>query len=108
MELYDFMLLGLVSCAVSAVVSIIAAMVSHVIRNRDFYQLRREFESLDMSVKGYAGRNSRQEKAERQASAMAEAAALLQAGKKPDEIMKALLPKYPDIALDLAKKHIGL
>lgn len=44
------------------------------------------------------------EKEERMSMAIAEAAALLKAGQQPPDVMKALLPKYPDVAMQLVKK----
>ena len=53
------------------------------------------------------GIEAKVEKTERMNAALVEAAQLLQDGKKPEEIVKLLLPKYPDVALDLVKKLSG-
>lgn len=61
------------------------------------------FKSVEKNVKAVE-QNSRLE------DAIAEAAAMYATGKKPDEILKALAPKYPDVAINLFKqfkeKHI--
>jgi len=48
--------------------------------------------------------NVRAEKAERINAALIEAANMFQEGKPVGDIAKELLPKYPDVALDLVKK----
>lgn len=53
------------------------------------------------------GVDARVEKAARMNAAVIEAAQMLQEGKKPEEILKALIPKYPDVAMDLVKKFTG-
>lgn len=44
------------------------------------------------------------QKAERMSQAVAEAAALMQSGKKPEEALKEIAAKYPDVALDVIQK----
>lgn len=63
--------------------------------------------SLIRAQSSQRGVDARVEKAERMNAAVVEAAQLLQEGKKPDEILKALVPKYPDVAMDLVKKFTG-
>lgn len=112
MEISDLVLLGCMCAFVSAIFSAIFALALHYVRNRDLEaQLRvltSRIESVDMSVRGYAGRNSRTERTERLEAAVGEAALMLKDGKPPEEIMKALAPKYGDLIMPLLRKQIGI
>ena len=57
-----------------------------------------------MSEKGTRAVQAKQEYEDRMTAALVEAAALHKAGKKPQEIMAELLPRYPDVAMRLVKK----
>ena len=57
-----------------------------------------------MQDKSRKGVEARQEYEDRMTAALVEAAAMHKAGKKPQEIMAELLPKYPDVAMRLVKK----
>jgi hypothetical protein len=103
-EMMDLLVLGIVTSIISILIGIICGMVSHVIRNKDLGMLIAKVDHIEMTRLSEKGANVRNEKRERTNMAMAEAAALYQSGKKPEEIMKELLPKYPDIALELVKK----
>ena len=66
--------------------------------------LERRIRSLELAYLAGRANNVRVEKSERMGAAMAEAALLIKEGKKPEELPALLLPKYPDIAMDLIKK----
>lgn len=68
------------------------------------WQVQRAAFSHYMREKGARGNQKVKESSERLMSAIAEAAALYQSGKSPTEIGKELLPKYPDVAAQLAQK----
>lgn len=82
----------------------LAQLVKSTLDGYKLAQLDRRTERLENTLKSGAGVQARNDKAERMGEAVAEAALLLKEGKKPEEIAKLLLPKYPDIALDLVKK----
>lgn len=68
-------------------------------------QLEYKLEQLHLRTISGAGVASRQEKAERMSAAMAEAIAGMQKeGANATEVLKAIALKYPDVALDVAKK----
>lgn len=102
----DLVLVGVVSCIVSAFFCMLFAFALHTFRMRDVNLLYARVESLEMALRGEKGRSARAEKAERQSAAMAEAAAMLQTGQQPQDILKTLIAKYPDVAADMAKKAI--
>jgi hypothetical protein len=57
---------------------------------------------------GDRGRKKQAEQSERMDAAMMEIAVAIKAGKPPMDAIKELIPKYPDIALRLAKKGMKL
>jgi len=69
--------------------------------------VQRTATSIYMREKGARGNEKRAENTERLSAAVVEAAALYKSGKTPVEIAKELLPKYPDVALQLGKKLAG-
>lgn len=107
-DVNDLVLLGLVSCAVSAIVCIIAAIIVFNLRSRDVEGLYAKVESIDMAQRGATGRNVRAEKAERMNSAMFEAMTMYKEGKPIQDILKEVGGKYPDVAIALASKFGGL
>ena len=60
--------------------------------------------SLENGIRGAKGVSARVEKEGRMALAIAEGAELMKNGSTPVEVLAALGPKYPDVALDLVKK----
>ena len=60
--------------------------------------------SLENGIRGAKGVSARNEKEGRMALAIAEGAELMKNGSTPVEVLAALGPKYPDVALDLFKK----
>jgi hypothetical protein len=77
------------------------AMVGGVI---GAWLFRRQLEARISSLEARRGREGLTAANDRLESAITEAAALYQSGTKPEEILKTLLPKYPDVALKLGKK----
>lgn len=77
---------------------------SFVFQMLNGWSIQMQIASLRNSIKGSASVAVRQDKAERINGALIEAAALLKAGKSPIEIGKEILPRYPDVALDLFKE----
>lgn len=65
---------------------------------------RRQLEARVSSLEARRGREGLTAANDRLESAITEAASMFQGGAKPEEILKALLPKYPDVALKLGKK----
>jgi len=53
------------------------------------------------------GRVAKAEYSDRMSGAIADALILFKEGKKPVDILKELLPKYPDVAVQLGKKLGG-
>ena len=102
----------LTTALLSATFSLIFAMLLHYLRSRDFERrikgvetdvdaINADLDSLDMALRGKKGREVRAEKDARKSEAMAEAFALMQQGKKPEEIIAMLAPKYLDVGLEL-------
>lgn len=60
--------------------------------------------SLENSIRGNKGVAVRAAKEERLSAAVAEGAAMMKQGQKPLDVVKALAPKYPDVAMDFLKK----
>lgn len=79
----------------------VGGFVAELIRGRSVLS---RLESMENSVKGSAGRAVSMAKQERMQGAMLEAMQAFKEGKKPEEIMKEIGLKYPDVALDLGKK----
>jgi len=73
-------------------------------RFEDLQEMVRELKSAGMGVKSAMGVSAKQQNQEELEAAMGEAVLMLKEGKKPDEILKTLLPKYPQVALRLAKR----
>jgi len=110
MELNDLIVLGVLTTVISAFVCVLAALITHTIRNRDVNDIYRKMESLEMLIRGNLGNQARAAKAERMEAAMLEAGQIMQnvdIVDKKAELIK-LAGKYPDIAMQLAKKYIGL
>lgn len=110
LEFMDLLLLGLSSTVISAIVCVVCAVVMQTIRNRDVEDLYRKMESLEMTVRGAAGRESRADRTAKLEAAMLEAAQIMQDPKIEDKkgAIIALAAKYPDVALHLGKKYMGL
>lgn len=68
------------------------------------WQVERAAYAKYMREKGSRGNQKQQEISDRMGAAVAEAALMVKEGAKPLDIAKTLLPKYPDVALQLAKK----
>jgi len=66
--------------------------------------LEDDVDRLDMTLRSAKGVQARQDKAERMEMMMAEAIQMQKDGKQPKEILAALVPKYPDVAVSLGKK----
>lgn len=66
--------------------------------------VQRTATSMYMREKGAKGNEKRAENSEQLQAAVLEATALFKAGTPPVEILKTLVPKYPGVALQLAKK----
>lgn len=67
-----------------------------------------EIMSLRNTLKGREGVEVKADKAKRQQQAMLEFAMAMKEGKPMAEVMQELAGKYPDIAMDLAKKGLKL
>ena len=63
----------------------------------------RRLTSLENSIKGRSGQFKNQEQTQRLMEALAEASELHKQGKKPEEILKELAPRYLDLAPLLLK-----
>lgn len=106
----------LTTALLSATFSLIFAMLLHYLRSRDFERrikgvetdvdaINADLDSLDMALRGKKGREVRAEKEERKQEAMSEAMTLFAQGKKPEEILAILGPKYLDVGLELLLKN---
>jgi len=103
-ELNDLLILGILSTIISVIIAGIVVWASFQIRNRDVNEAYRRIDSLEQSVRGQISGNRKAEKSERMNQAMGEAALMLKEGKPPQEIFKELVGKYPDVAMEMAKK----
>ena len=104
LDIIDILLLGVVSSLVAVATSVVAALVSHQLRNKDVDALYGRIESLDMAIRGAQGRINRGAANEEMEQAIGEALAGLQSGQPPAEVIKAVVAKHPTTALALAKK----
>lgn len=108
LEIAEILLLTAVVLLLTAIFSAVFAVLVRTLLDQKketrLSILEDEVERLIKTFAGTRGQQVRQEKNERIQAAMMEAAALFQAGKKPEEIAKELLPKYPDITMDLFLK----
>lgn len=110
MELTDLVILGMLTTIISAFVCVIAAFVTHSIRNRDVNALYSKIESLEMMIRGNIGNQTRAAKAERMEAAMLEAGQIMQDPNITDKkaALIQLAGKYPDVALSIGKKYLNL
>jgi hypothetical protein len=69
-----------------------------------YHNLDSRLLSLENTIRGNKGVAVKAGKEQRMAAAIAEGAAMLQQGHKPADILKALAPRYPDVAMDMVKK----
>lgn len=104
LEFNDILLLTVINCIISALFCIIAAILLHYFRNRDVEALYVKVESLDMNMRGVAGRASRTTNNERTEEALGKIAVLVQSGKSPQDAIKEVAMAYPDVALQIGKK----
>lgn len=104
------------SCLVSLISSLFFTILVHVLRTNDLTRrikalesdvdaINSDLDSLDRSLRGRYGRSVRSEKEERKQVAMSEAMTLFAQGKKPEEILAILGPKYLDVGLELLLKN---
>lgn len=104
------------SCLVSLISSLFFTIIVHVLRTNDTNRrikalesdvdaINSDLDSLDRSLRGRYGRSVRSEKEERKQEAMSEAMTLFAQGKKPEEILAILGPKYLDVGLELLLKN---
>ena len=104
------------SCLVSLLSSLFFTIIVHVLRTNDTNRrikalesdvdaINSDLDSLDRSLRGRYGRSVRSEKEERKQEAMSEAMTLFAQGKKPEEILAILGPKYLDVGLELLLKN---
>lgn len=104
------------SCLVSLISSLFFTILVHVLRTNDLTRrikalesdvdaINSDLDSLDRSLRGRYGRSVRSEKEERKQEAMSEAMTLFAQGKKPEEILATLGPKYLDVGLELLLKN---
>lgn len=71
--------------------------------------LDEQCKNLQNTLNGREGLNARKDKAERMQGMMLEFANAMQApDAKPQEIIKLIATKYPDIAMDLVKKGMKM
>jgi len=106
LELMDLVILGIISCIVSAVMSLVAGLGLHYLRNRDVTRLYGRVESLEKANYGATGRAKREENNEEMEAALGEAAAIM-ANPEVKDKQAALIQlglKHPTIALKLAKQ----
>jgi hypothetical protein len=69
-------------------------------------ELEKELKSAKNTIYGMKGREKQTEMNERMEEAISEAIIMYQSGKEPEEILKTIGAKYPDVAGKLLKKHI--
>jgi len=109
MELYDLVLLGLLSTFVSAIISIISVVIAFSFRSRDVNDLYRKVESLEMSIRGQLSGNARAEAKAQEEAFMVQAAAILKGEGSMQEKIQKVIATDPGMAMKLAKKlGIGL
>jgi len=117
MELIDFgIIIGIngVLCAIfSGLFTVLYRYFFELRRDARLTDLEQEIDSIletieSIRMKGYSskGVEARREKEERWQSLAVEAITAFKAGKPPEEILKEVGPKYPDLALELAKKGL--
>jgi len=106
MEPNDWMVLLGIIAIFSGFFSVLVGLALMYFRDFRIARLEKAVDSIYHTQASALGVAKRNEKAERQSMAMAEAAALLQSGSDPKEILKTLVAKYPDVAADMAKKVI--
>jgi len=82
----------------------LAQLVKSTLDAYKLAQLERRVERLENTLKSANAVGTREARADRMGAAIAEAATMFGQGKKPDEILKELVPKYPDVGLELIKK----
>jgi len=110
LELIDLVVLGIVSCLCAATVSIVAALVSHNMRNKDVANLYARVDSLEMAARGALGRANRDINKAEMEEALAQAAAVManpEIKDKQAELLKIGL-SHPNVALNLIKKGFKL
>lgn len=110
LEMNDLLLLGLFNVVISAVICVLMAIIIMQLRDRRLNMLEEEIYSLTQKVSGSIGNAAKAEKAERMQMAMLEAGKIMQDPAITDKkaAIMQLAGKYPDVALGLAKKYIGL
>jgi len=86
------------------VVFLVGAAVAAFAYARMMSYAEQRAQSLRNSSAGTIAREKSREYEDRLTAAMAEAMLMQKDGKTPGEIMKTLLPKYPDVALRLGKQ----
>lgn len=106
-EMNDLAVLACFSCITSAIFSIIFAVISHYLRNRDVERLYGVCERIEKSVSGSVGRASREASSARMEEALAKVAIKVKEGKSPTDAIKETAMEFPDVALAIGKKMMG-
>jgi len=112
MVLIEYVLVAVVCLVVGTILAFLSrdTVYKRQIDSQNEYieQLETEVKSWRMTEKQQRGQLVREKNSERTDAAMMEFAQAVQAGQKPEEIIKALIPKYPDVAMRLAKKGLKI
>jgi hypothetical protein len=106
LDMNDIVLIACFTCIASAIFSLLFAVMSHFLRNRDVERLQGVCERIEKSVAGSVGRASREQNSERMNEAIAKVALLIKEGKQPADAIKAVAGEYPDVALMVGKKML--
>jgi 3'-phosphoadenosine 5'-phosphosulfate sulfotransferase len=104
LELMDLVLIFALNCVITLVLCAVLGTIMYNMRNRDVDRLAEDIYSLRQAIAGRTGLDKKAEKIERENQALTEAGIMLQQGKDIKEVAVAIGAKYPDVALNLAKK----
>lgn len=109
-EINDLLLLGGINVLICAIFSLIFVSIGFYFRGRSqdhaINDLYNEMESQRARQANYGSQNKKSEKAERMQALMLEAGSMLKENKPPQEIFTAMISKYPDLAMEFAKKGL--
>jgi len=110
LETTDWIILITLITVLSGIFGGIWASLGRYLADRRLTNIEADIESLVMTINSRKGEQARSDKAARMEAAMLEAGQIMQDPKIEDKktAILQLAGKYPDIAMSLAKKYIGL